>query len=305
MLAPIVVFVYNRPKHTKKTIEALANNYLAKESELFIFSDGPKNEESEVKVKLVREYTDSLPEKKMFKSVRIIKAGTNKGLANSVISGVSEIIGQYGKVIVLEDDLISSRDFLQYMNDALDYYENNKKIWSISGYNLPIKIPSDYKSDIYFSYRGCSWGWATWKDRWEKVDWKVSDYNEFKKDKDLRKKLNRGGRDMANMLDSQMQGKIDSWAIRWCYTQSKLDMLTVYPVVSRIKNIGLDGTGTHSGINPRYDVVINNENKKCVFDNPGLDKRILKNFRNYYVSSFKYMLIKAKNIAKRVLGRHS
>lgn len=304
MLAPIVVFVYNRPEHTKKTIEALANNYLAKDSELFIFSDGPKNEEAEVKVKLVREYIDSLPEKKMFKSVKITKAKINKGLANSVISGVSEIIGQYGKVIVLEDDLMSSIDFLQYMNDALDYYENNQKIWSISGYNLPIKIPSDYKSDIYFSYRGCSWGWATWKDRWEKVDWNVSDYNEFKRNKDLRKKLNRGGRDMADMLDSQMQGKIDSWAIRWCYTQSKLDMLTVYPVVSRIKNIGLDGTGTHSGINPQYDVVINNENKKCVFDNPGLNKRILKNFRNYYLSSFKYMLIKAKNIAKRVLGRH-
>jgi hypothetical protein len=109
---------------------------------------------------------------------------------------------------------------------------------------------------------------------------------------------------MADMLDSQMQGKIDSWAIRWCYRQSKLDMLTVYAVVSRIKNIGLDGTGTHSGINPPYDVVINNENKKCVFDNPGLDKIILKNFRNYYVSSFKYMLKKAKNIAKGVLGMH-
>jgi len=303
MIAPVIIFVYNRPEHTKKTIESLANNYLAKESELFIFSDGPKNEQARQKVELVRKYIESISQNKWFKSVKITKSKTNKGLANSIISGVSEVIKQYGKVIVLEDDLISSRDFLQYMNDALDYYENNNKIWSISGYNLPIKIPNDYRSEIYFSYRGCSWGWATWKNRWEKVDWDVLDYDEFKKNKQLRKKLNRGGRDMANMLDLQMKGKIDSWAIRWCYTQSKLDMLTVYPVVSRIKNIGLDGTGTHSGINSRYDTVINKENKKCVFTNPELDKRILKNFRNYYMSLVKYILINIKNLVKKILGR--
>ncbi len=243
VLAPVVIFVYNRPEHTKKTIEALSKNVLAKETEVFIYCDAAKNEKSKERVEQVRDYVDSLSKRNYFKSINIIKAPSNKGLAKSVISGVNEIIVKYGKVIVVEDDLISSKDFLQYMNDALNYYESNSKIWSISGFNIPIEIPRDYISDVYLSYRGCSWGWATWSDRWEKVDWVVSDYDEFRRNYKLRQRFNRGGRDLSDMLDLQMQGKIDSWAIRWCYTQSKLDMLTVYPVNTRIKNIGLDGSG--------------------------------------------------------------
>src|SRR5699024_3409085 len=108
------------------------------------------------------------------------KASTNKGLANSVISGVTKVIDKFGKVIVIEDDLISSTDFLSYMNNALEFYEMNKSIWSISGYNIPIDIPSNYKHDVYLSYRGCSWGWATWKNRWNQTDWSVKDYDAFK-----------------------------------------------------------------------------------------------------------------------------
>ncbi len=303
MLAPVVIFVYNRPDHTKQTIEALSKNLLSKETEVFIFSDAAKNQKSLSKVNEVRTYIDSLAIRNLFKSVNIIKAERNKGLANSVIDGVSEIINKYNKVIVVEDDLVSSNDFLQYMNDALDYYESNDTIWSISGYNLPIEIPTDYKSEIYFSYRGCSWGYATWKDRWERVDWNVTDYNNFKNNKRLRKKFNRGGLDMADMLDSQIRGNIDSWAIRWCYAQSKLDMLTVYPIISRIKNIGLDGSGTHSAATSHYDSFINNECTKCKFDNPGLNKQIIKNFKNYYISPSKYLLTKSKKLIKKILRR--
>ncbi|MFC4802576.1 glycosyltransferase family 2 protein [Neobacillus sp. GCM10023253] len=301
MLSPVIVFVYNRLEHTKETIEALAKNSIADETEIYIFSDAPKDKKSEKKVTLIREYLDSLGERKLFKSVKVFKAESNNGLAKSVILGVSQIINEYGKVIVVEDDLVSSADFLQFMNDALDYYEANKNIWSISGYNIPIEIPNDYKSEVYLSYRGCSWGWATWKDRWENVDWNVSDYHVFKKNKDLRRRFGRGGRDLSFMLDLQMQGKIDSWAIRWCYTQSKLDMFTVYPVVSRIKNIGLDGTGTHSGMTSHYDSALNNNHQKCNFDNSGLDRRLLKKFRNHYMSLSQYLLLKSKVLAKKAL----
>lgn len=304
MLAPVIVFVYNRPEHTKKTIEALAKNNLASETEVYIFSDAAKNEKSREKVRNVREYIDLLPQKKYFKSVKIHKAHCNKGLAESVISGVSQVIKECGKVIVVEDDLISSIDFLQYMNEALDYYEKNDKIWSISGYNVPIKIPSNYESDIYLSYRGASWGWATWNNRWEKVDWNVSDYDEFKKSKELRKRLNRGGRDMSNMLDLQMLGKIDSWAIRWCYTQSKTDTFTVYPVVSRIKNIGFDGSGIHGGITSHYDSKLTNEIRKIQFDNPDLDRKILKRFRNHYMSLSKYILMRLYMVIKKIIVRN-
>jgi hypothetical protein len=286
LLAPVVLFVYARPEHTKQTIEALAQNVLAKDTEVFIYSDAAKKDDTVDKVRMVREYIETLSQRQWFKSVNITKSETNKGLANSIISGVSEIIDQYRKVIVLEDDLVSSKDFLQYMNDALNFYENVEKIWSISGYTFNIDFPKDYKSEVYLSYRGCSWGWATWKDRWKKVDWEVSDYDQFKIDKKARKKFNRGGRDLANMLDMQMEGKIDSWAIRWCYAQYKMGMLTVYPVTSRIKNIGLDGSGTHSGITSKYDVNLNNHFQKCHFDQPDLDKRILKAFKNQYGSSY-------------------
>ncbi|MBP3964816.1 sugar transferase [Paenibacillus lignilyticus] len=301
MLAPVVIFVYARPDHTQRTIEALAMNSLAKNTEVYIYSDAAKNEKAIEKVNQVREYIDSLPERKLFKSLNIIKADSNNGLANSVILGVSKIIELHEKVIVVEDDLVSSSDFLEYMNEALDYYEHDNKIWSISGYTFNVKIPSDYKSEIYLSYRGCSWGWATWSNRWNKVDWEVNDYNQFKKDKKLRNNFNRGGRDMEGMLDAQMQGKIDSWAIRWCYTQSKLDMLSVYPVVSRIRNVGLDGTGTHSGISSKYDAILNDSIQKCRFDNPNLDYRIVKSFKDKFGTNFDYFVIGIKRLIKRMI----
>ncbi|EJR58341.1 sugar transferase [Bacillus toyonensis] len=301
MLAPVIIFVYNRPEHTIQTIEALSKNELARESNIFVFSDAAKNEESVEKVKVVRDYIDSVEEKKYFKSFTIMKSEENKGLAKSVIHGVSEIISKYGKVIVLEDDLITAPDFLMYMNNALDYYCNLDKVWSISGYNIPIAFPKDYKSEIYYSYRGCSWGWATWKNRWDQVDWDVKDYTEFKSSRRLKNRFNRGGRDMANMLDSQMKGIIDSWAIRWCYTQSKKNLLTVYPVKSRIKNIGLDGSGTHSGITSHYNVEIDKNCKKCSFDDPDLNQEILRDFQNHYGSNVQYYVIKSKRFIKKLL----
>ncbi|HEE9033205.1 MULTISPECIES: glycosyltransferase [Bacillus cereus group] len=301
MLAPVIIFVYNRPEHTIKTIEALSENELARESDVFIFSDAAKNEASFEKVKAVRDYIDTIEEKKYFKSLTIKKAQENKGLAKSVMNGVSEIINKYGKVIVLEDDLITTPDFLAYMNEGLNYYDALEKVWSISGYNIPIRFPKSYKSDIYYSYRGCSWGWATWKNRWDQVDWDVKDYIEFKKNRRLRNQFNRGGRDMSNMLDAQMEGKIDSWAIRWCYTQSKKNMFTVYPVKSRVRNIGLDGSGTHSGITSHYNVEIDQSLRKCIFNNPELNQEILRNFQNHYGSRLNYYLIKPKSYIKKLL----
>lgn len=302
MLAPVILFVYNRPEHTIKTIEALSKNEFAKESPFFIFSDAAKNEKSSERVRAVRDYLGTLKEKKYFKSLTITEAKINKGLAKSVIDGVSEIINEYDKVIVLEDDLITTPDFLTYMNDALNYYNNLDKVWSISGYNIPIEFPEDYKSEVYYSYRGCSWGWATWKNRWNQVDWDVKDYAEFKKSKNLRNQINRGGRDMAYMLDAQIEGKIDSWAIRWCYSQSKKNSLTVYPVKSRIKNIGLDGSGTHSGVSSHYNLEIDKNIKKCNFSNPELNEFILRNFQNHYGSKFDYCLVKPKLFIKKLLS---
>lgn len=292
---PIVIFVYARPEHTKKMFESLIKNYHIKESDVYIFSDYQKNEKSKEKVNQVRDYINNKLDKNNFKKLTIYESNKNNGLANSVISGVTEIINKYGKVIVLEDDLILSKNFIDYMNDALNYYEEQKKIWSISGYNLPIVFPNDYQKDIYFSYRGCSWGWATWKDRWEKVDWKVDDYNQFKNNILKRKKFNRGGFDLSQMLDAQMNKRCDSWAIRWCYQQSKENSYTVYPVKSLVKNIGLDGSGTHSGTTNAYTVEIS-ENKIKFSNEIVLNKKIIKKFKNMFNYGMKQKIIEALSI---------
>ena len=242
--SPIVLFVYNRPVHTQKTVEALKSNTLADESELFIYSDGPKNQSDTKNVEEVREYIKTI---QGFNSVKIIEKEKNSGLANSIISGVTEIINRYQKAIVLEDDLTTSPYFLKFMNQALEFYREYKKVFAVSGYLPPVEVSKNHLSDVFFSYRSTSWGWATWKDRWQKIDWQVSDFDEFIKSKELVKKFNRAGNNLTSMLKAQMQGKIDSWAIRRTYSQFKCNSYTVFPRVSLIRNIGLDGTGVHCG----------------------------------------------------------
>ena len=170
MLAPICLFTYNRLSETQQTVEALKKNFLASKSDLFVFSDGPKNAGAKLKVEDVREYLRSI---NGFKSVTIFESEENKGLAKSIISGVTQIIKKEGKVIVLEDDLITTPNFLDFMNQALDSFEYNDKVFSISGYTLNLPSLSQHNKDYYFAHRASSWGWATWTNRWESVDWQV------------------------------------------------------------------------------------------------------------------------------------
>lgn len=242
-LAPIVLFVYNRADHTKKTINRLQKNILAKKSTLFIFSDAPKKKENQKQVDTVRNYLNTISG---FKKIIIIHRKKNYGLANSVIAGVSMVLEKHKKAIVLEDDLLTSPLFLKFMNKALDYYKNNEQIFVISGYSYPIKIPKNYLFDLYLGYRSSSWGWATWENRWKEIDWSVKDYKQFKQNKIKQKAFNRLG-NLSEMLANQMNGKIDSWAIRRTYAQFKLKKYTVFPRYSLVKNIGFDGTGIHCG----------------------------------------------------------
>jgi hypothetical protein len=244
-LSPIVLFVYNRPLHTEQTIQALKNNELAAKSELFIFSDAAKSEKDKESVDTVRQFIETIDG---FKNVTIYKNQSNAGLANNIIKGVSKILHEYGKVIVLEDDLITSPYFLNYMNNALNLYEKQENIFSISGFNYPTEIftlPSHYKYDVYLNYRSCSWGWATWKDSWAKTDWEMTDYKEFSQSNHDKKLFNRGGDDLFDKLKDAMNGLTNSWAIRWAYTHYKYNAYAAYPRYSYISNIGFDNSGTH------------------------------------------------------------
>lgn len=250
-LAPIVLFIFNRPWHTKQTIEALQKNILASESNLFVFSDGPKTAADELKVQEVRDYIKTIDG---FKSLSIIEREKNFGLAESVITGVTEVVNVHGKIIVLEDDLISSHNFLKYINRALTTYKAKKELFSITGYNFLTDVPIGYREQVFLSYRPSSWGWGTWADRWNKADWEVRDFDTFMKNKNDQVRFNRGGDDLTAMLVKQMKGEVDSWGIRWCYTHFKHGAYCLVPVTSKIKNIGFDNSGTHCASSEKYDV---------------------------------------------------
>lgn len=249
-LAPVLLFAYKRLEPLVQTVEALSKNILASESDIFVFSDGPKKQSDEKEINEVREFIKTISG---FKSITIKESKKNKGLANSIISGVSEVMKMYDRVIVLEDDLLTTSNFLMYMNKSLNKYENEANAFSISGYSFNLHLKGHFFEETYFLHRGWSWGWGTWRDRWEKVDWSVADYNEFKTNKEKRKEFSRGGSDLNKMLDSQMNGTLDSWAIRWFYHQYKVKGLTLFPVYSKVYNNGFDKYATHTtGSNRRY-----------------------------------------------------
>lgn len=244
--APIMLTVFNRPEHAKKVLESLAKNELAKFSELYIYSDGPRKPEEEEKIKAVR---DVLKNVKGFKKVTVVEAPKNKGLANSVITGVTDIVNKYGKVIVLEDDLLTQKYFLNVMNQMLDSYESDTRIAGVTAFmqtSRQVKLPKKYKEDIFFNIRPCSTGWGTWKNRWERVDWKVSDFKKFIQNRSIQKEFNKGGKDLTTMLKAKMEGKVDSWAIRWTYHVFKNNLAFVQTTKSYIDNIGYDASGINS-----------------------------------------------------------
>lgn len=251
-LAPIALFVYNRPQHTERTIKFLQQNELALESRLYIFSDGAKTEADLEKVKEVRNFIKTVSG---FKSVEIIESKVNNGLANSVIAGTSKLVNDYEQVIVFEDDLISSPHTLTYFNDALKHYRDEEKVMHIGAYMYPLGDKSLPES---FFYRAAtSWGWATWARAWQhfepNIDTLMAQFDSKK----------RAAFAIDNTMNfwKQMQafkaGRNNSWAIRWYASIFLKGGLTLNPAQSLVNNIGHDGTGVHSGINDIYNVIIN------------------------------------------------
>lgn len=238
-LAPIVLFVYNRINHTKRTLEALKKNKLADKSQLFIFSDGSKNTADIEKVRSVRKYIQNIDG---FKKIQVIERNRNVGLAESIISGVTEIVNLYGKIIVLEDDLETSPYFLTYMNEGIKLYKDNPKVASIHGYIYPITgLPES------FFIRGADcWGWATWSNSWKifEQDGKKL-FNELIS-KNLQKEADfNNSYEYTKMLKDQINGKNNSWAVRWYMSAFLNDKLSLYPGKSYVQNIGHDIDATH------------------------------------------------------------
>ncbi len=251
-LAPIALFVYNRPLHTERTVKFLQQNELAAESRLFIFSDGPKTAADEEKVQEVRAYIQKIAG---FKSVEIVERKENRGLANSVIDGVTRLTKEYGQIIVFEDDLISSPYTLTYFNEALNRYRTEDKVMHIGAYMYPLTTQDLPES---FFYRAAtSWGWATWERAWLHFEPNIDTLMKaFDKPKKAAFSIDHTMNFWRQMRQFK-KGKNNSWAIRWYASIFLKGGLTLNPSQSLVNNIGHDGTGVHSGINDIYNVIIN------------------------------------------------
>jgi len=249
MYAPIVLFAFNRLEPLKDCVASLLRNTEVAETDLIVYVDGPRaNKEGETeKVEAVRQFVQDITG---FKSIETHFSEANKGLGPSIIAGVTDVINRYGKAIVIEDDLISSRNMLAYMNQGLDKYEGNSQVFSICAYSNRVKAPKGYAYDAYFAPRSTSWGWATWKNRWLRCDWELKDWESVEK---KAKAFNRwGGSDCFGMLKGWKEGRNMSWAIRFCYNQFAQDKVSLFPLVSKIDNEGFDGSGTNCKVYNRF-----------------------------------------------------
>jgi len=242
--APIVLFVYNRPIHTERTLTALANNYLAADSDLFIFSDFPKNSEAEDNVKQVRDFIKSISS---FKSITIIEREVNFGLVKSISEGVTDIINRFGKIIVVEDDLITHKQFLEYMNTSLDMYQHNKDVYQITGYShIPAKN-NIVKNPSYFLKISSTWGWATWADRWGIFSNGLAGVKGLTNNNKLKYLFNyNNSYNYFKLLNDTRKGKVKSWGIVWYWNIFSNNGLTLYPYETLIDQIGFDGTGQNA-----------------------------------------------------------
>lgn len=294
-LAPIALFTYNRPWHTKQTVEALRKNEKADLSDLIIYSDGPENDASRTDVSEVRKYIRTVDG---FKSIRILERKYNAGLADAIITGVSETIDEFGRAIVLEDDLVSSPYFLRFMNDALNYYRSDDRVISTHAYVYPVE---ETLPQTFFLRGADCWGWATWKRGWDLFETDGAKLLSQIKARKLVKQFDMDGAyPYSKMLKDQAAGKNKSWAIRWHASAFLKNKLTLYPNRSLIRNIGTDNSGTHCKNVNYYDVslaqqairiggieVIENKTARSAFQNymKAIRKKpfnnLLKNILNY------------------------
>jgi len=238
--APVALFVYNRPWHTRRTVEALLANLDASETPLYIFSDAPRDVAASGAVVEVRSFLRKITG---FKSILIIERENNYGLARSIIDGVTHVCEKYGRAIVMEDDLVTSTYFLKFMNEGLEKYQDEQRVISIHGYVYPVEqsLP-----ETFFLKGADCWGWATWKRGWDLFE---PDGAKLLAELKRRKLTHQfdfdGGYPYTRMLRNRIAGKNNSWAILWYASAFLQDKLTLYPGRSLVHNIGLDGSGTH------------------------------------------------------------
>ena len=280
MLAPIVIFCYKRVDTLKKSIDSLLRCKEASETDLIIFSDAAARPEDITSVEEVRNFLQNI---NSFKSITINERVTNHGIDNNIIKGLIEMSNKFERFIVVEDDIIVNPSFLKFMNKALNFYEKNNAISSISGFSYVKKIPPDYNFDVYFAQRINAWGWATWSNRIKNVVWDLNAISESFSEFPNYINFNKWGSDRSNMLRKTISGKIRTWDIRIDFHQFLQNQYTVYPILSLCNNVGFQSLGATNtfGYN-RYAIELTNTIQDSwhftneIFINPKIKKEFVK-----------------------------
>jgi hypothetical protein len=299
ILAPIIVTVYDRLQHFQQCIEALQRNRLSRDSNLYVVSDAPGKAGHEPRIDQVRAYARSITG---FRKVHLVFRENNYGAHRSFLAITQQVLDEHDRFIHLEDDVLASPNFLDYMNDGLDFYEADQRIFSIGAYTLPIQLPADFKADVFFLPSHCSWGFATWKARWKKVD--LSDQDRYAvalADRALYHKIVSTGSHLMHILWADSKGRIQTPDIRVAFHQFMHDVYTVHPRVSKVMNIGFDGTGMHCSTDPthKYTVQSDRSTDKISFvEAVRLDPAIIRRIRNYHNGSLRQRLGSSLVLAK-------
>jgi hypothetical protein len=259
--APIALFVYNRPFHTRQTVTSLGKNELAAESDLFIFSDAAKTPQAASAVEEVRRYIAAVSG---FRSVSIIQREENYGLARSITAGVTQLVEQRGRVIVLEDDLVTSPQFLGYMNAALERYEHDEEVMQIAGYMFPVTLQPG--EDALFLPFISSWGWATWRRAWRHFNRREDGFDRILSDAALMRRFDLNGRyQYTKILKAQRRKKVDSWAIYWYVSVFTRGGLVLFPKKTLVRNVGFDGPGVNCTVSELHQEDLDSEYRVNVF----------------------------------------
>jgi acetyltransferase-like isoleucine patch superfamily enzyme len=254
-LAPIVLFVYGRAWHTEQTLRALKQNDLAEQSTLYIYADGPKHLAPRADRDKIEDVRRLVRSEKWCGDVIVVESPHNLGLVKSFVKGVTEVVNRHGRVIVLEDDQITSRGFLKFMNEALDIYEDDEKVMHVSGYMFPARFESK-QTTFFLDVQTCP-GWGTWKRAWDHYEHDALDHFEyFNQSRRRRRKFDiEGHAYFFAQLKKNVEVPDYSWAVRWYASCSRAGGLALFPARSLVRNIGMDGTGMHCAPTRMYDVV--------------------------------------------------
>lgn len=252
--APVALFVYNRPDHTRRTLEALSANRLAAETPLYVFADGPKPDASTAERERIAATRDLVCSRPWTRRMTLSESSTNRGLAESIVSGVGRVLAEHGRVIVLEDDIVTSPGFLEFLNRGLELYANDPDVMHLSGYMYPLGLRQP--DTVFLRVLSC-WGWATWARAWQHYEPDIDRHLEFFNTPERVRRFNvEGHADFYRQLQDNAAGRIRSWAVRWYASWLARDGLSLFPTQSLVRNIGHDGSGVHCGTSPRFDTTL-------------------------------------------------